>query len=71
MTSGIVSNIDPFEEDGIFQTDAGINPGNSGGPIFNSKGCVVGIAVAVPSDRTVQQVGFAISSTAINRFLAN
>jgi S1-C subfamily serine protease len=71
LTKGIVSNIDPAGEKGIFQTDAGINPGNSGGPIFNSKGCVVGLAVAVPSDRTVQQVGFAISSKTINRFLAN
>lgn len=71
LTKGIISNIDPAGEKGIFQTDAGINPGNSGGPIFNSKGCVVGLAVAVPSDRTVQQVGFAISAEAINKFLSN
>lgn len=70
LTKGIVSNIDPAGEKGIFQTDAGINSGNSGGPIFNSKGCVIGIAVAVPSDRTVQQVGFAISAEAVNQFLA-
>lgn len=70
LTKGIISNIDPAGEKGVFQTDAGINPGNSGGPIFNSKGCVVGLAVAVPSDRTVQQVGFAISAEAINQFLA-
>ena len=70
LTKGIVSNIDPAGEKGIFQTDAGINSGNSGGPIFNSKGCVIGIAVAVPSDRTVQQVGFAISSETISSFLS-
>ena len=70
LTKGIVSNIDPAGEKGIFQTDAGINSGNSGGPIFNSKGYVIGIAVAVPSDRTVQQVGFAISAEAVNQFLA-
>lgn len=70
LTKGIVSNVDPAGEPGIFQTDAGINPGNSGGPIFNSQGCIVGLAVAVPSDRTVQQVGFAISSDSINAFLA-
>ena len=70
LTKGIVSNVDPAGEPGIFQTDAGINPGNSGGPIFDAQGCVVGLAVAVPSDRTVQQVGFAISSDSIKAFLA-
>lgn len=71
LTKGIVSNIGLAGDQGIFQTDAGINPGNSGGPVFNSKGCIVGLAVAVPSDRTVQQVGFAVSSKTINRFLSN
>lgn len=70
LTKGIVSNIDFAGDKGIFQTDAGINPGNSGGPIFNSHGCVIGVAVAVPSDRTVQQVGFAISAENISRFLS-
>ena len=71
LTKGIVSNLGLDGDQGVFQTDAGINPGNSGGPIFNSKGCVVGLAVAVPSDRTVQQVGFAISARSINKFLSN
>lgn len=70
LTKGIISNIGLDGDPGVFQTDAGINPGNSGGPIFNSKGCVVGLAVAVPSDRTVQQVGFAISAESVNQFLA-
>jgi len=70
LTKGIVSNINPAGEPGIFQTDAAINPGNSGGPVFNEQGCVVGLAVAVPSDRTIQQVGFAITSESINAFLA-
>jgi len=70
LTKGIVSNIDPADEPGIFQTDAGINPGNSGGPIFNTQGCVVGLAVAVPSDRTIQQVGFAITAESMNAFLS-
>ena len=66
ITKGIISRTD---EAGIFQTDAGINPGNSGGPIFNQRGCLVGIAVAVPTDRTVQQVGFAITAEFISRFV--
>lgn len=69
LTKGIVSNVDPAGLPGIFQTDAGINPGNSGGPIFNIQGCLVGLAVAVPSDRSIQQVGFAITSESINTFL--
>lgn len=69
LTKGIISNLDPAGEPGIFQTDAGINPGNSGGPVFNSQGCLVGLAVAVPSDRTIQQVGFGITSESINSFL--
>jgi len=70
LTKGIISNLDPAGEPGIFQTDAGINPGNSGGPVFNSQGCLVGLAVAVPSDRTIQQVGFGITSESINSFLS-
>lgn len=70
LTKGIVSNINPAGEPGIFQTDAAINPGNSGGPVFDVQGCVVGLAVAVPSDRTIQQVGFAITSESIKTFLA-
>lgn len=69
LTRGIVSNIDPAGEPGIFQTDAGINPGNSGGPIFDDEGCLIGLAVGVPSDRSVQQVGFAISAGSIKSFL--
>lgn len=69
LTKGIISNLDPAGEPGIFQTDAGINPGNSGGPVFNSQGCLVGLAVAVPSDRTIQQVGFGITSESISAFL--
>lgn len=70
LTKGIISNLDPAGEPGIFQTDAGINPGNSGGPVFDSQGCLVGLAVAVPSDRTIQQVGFGITSESINTFLS-
>ena len=69
LTKGIVSNDEPDGITGIFQTDAGINHGNSGGPVFNQSGCVIGIAVAVPSDRTVQQVGFVISAQSILQFI--
>lgn len=71
LTKGIISNLDPAGEPGIFQTDAGINPGNSGGPVFDSQGCLVGLAVAVPSDRTIQQVGFGITSESIKAFLTH
>ncbi len=47
----------------LLQTDAAINPGNSGGPLFDQRGRVIGINVAIASDNGVNQgIGFAIPS---------
>ena len=47
----------------LLQTDAAINPGNSGGPLFDQKGRVVGLNVAIASDSGGNQgIGFAIPS---------
>ncbi len=47
----------------LLQTDAAINPGNSGGPLFDERGRVIGINVAIASDNGGNQgIGFAIPS---------
>jgi S1-C subfamily serine protease len=56
----LLSLLDTVE---LLQTDAAINPGNSGGPLFDERGRVVGINVAIASDNGVSQgIGFAIPS---------
>jgi S1-C subfamily serine protease len=54
VTKGIVSKINVFipylSITELFMIDAAVNPGNSGGPVFDTKGNVLGIAIArVPS----------------------
>ena len=48
VTRGIISAFrrDKTSNLNFIQSDAAISPGNSGGPLFNSKGEVIGIAVA-------------------------
>jgi serine protease Do len=43
---------------GLIQTTAAINPGNSGGPLFNKKGELVGVNVAIRAG--AQNIAFAI-----------
>ena len=47
----------------LIQTDAAINSGNSGGPLFNIKGELIGINVAIYSPTgTSVGIGYAIPS---------
>jgi serine protease Do len=61
VTAGIISakgrviGAGPYDD--FIQTDASINPGNSGGPLFNLKGDVIGINMAIVASG--QGIGFA------------
>ncbi len=47
FTTGMISNIYPFEfDEPIVQTQIPINPGNSGGPILNKRGEAVAVVTA-------------------------
>lgn len=74
-TEGVVSRIQFVNyvhsgADGhlAIQTDSAINPGNSGGPVLQD-GMVIGVAFQVNTD--LNDVGFFIPTTVINRFLAD
>ena len=51
-----LGQIEILEE--VIQTDAAINPGNSGGPLFNLKGKVIGVNVAMAQG--AENIGFTI-----------
>ncbi len=81
MTTGIVSALHRKTEIGpgrrarlypsLIQTDAAINQGNSGGPLFNIRGEVIGVNVAIYSPSgTSAGIGFAIPANTA-RFVAD
>jgi len=51
----------------VIQIDGNLNPGNSGGPVVDSKGRLVGVAVARARDG--QGIGFLIPAVEVNRLL--
>jgi serine protease Do len=54
----------------LIQTDAAINPGNSGGPLYNERGRIVGINVAIASENGKHQgIGFAIPSNQVKKIV--
>jgi S1-C subfamily serine protease len=73
VTQGVISAkgrlLDTFDLVELLQTDAAINPGNSGGPLFDQRGRVVGINVAIASDERghSQGIGFAIPSNTVKK----
>jgi serine protease Do len=68
LTAGIISakarvELRILDQVELLQTDAAINPGNSGGPLFDQRGRVIGVNVAIASDNGRSDgVGFAIPS---------
>ncbi|MEZ6056471.1 MAG: trypsin-like peptidase domain-containing protein [Planctomycetaceae bacterium] len=80
MSVGIVSSLNrtlEIREDwvikSIIQIDADINPGNSGGPLFNARGQLIGINVAIAtqpgSGGQSAGIGFSIPSSLAQRVL--
>ncbi|MGK2849007.1 MAG: S1C family serine protease [Minisyncoccota bacterium] len=51
----------------IIQIDAAINPGNSGGPLFNLKGEVIGVNVAMAQG--AENIGFALPINQVKRIV--
>ncbi len=54
-------------EDSVVQIDGALNPGNSGGPVVDSKGRLVGVAVATIKGTGI---GFAIPPATLQKLLA-
>lgn len=77
VTTGVVSNVDRYLNDGSgpwIQFDAAINPGNSGGPVINGRKEVVGVTtaayLAAPAQgQTADGIGLAVPiEVACDRF---
>jgi len=77
ITSGIVSQTNRFVEveydtktqwvANLIQFDAAINPGNSGSPLFNSKGEVIGMVIAMINPTRGDGIYWAVSSNKVRR----
>lgn len=73
VTKGIVSGVGVSVKGSYYkliQTDATINPGNSGGPLLNINGEVIGITSSKFTNVSIDNVGFAIPSDTVMRFIS-
>ncbi|MFT7667782.1 MAG: S1-C subfamily serine protease [Planctomycetota bacterium] len=74
LTTGVISGLgrrmksisgDIIED--VIQIDASINPGNSGGPLFDSRGCLIGVNTAIGDEILGRGIGFAVPVSTVNR----
>jgi S1-C subfamily serine protease len=68
FSAGIVSGVRNIGEDTLLQITAPISPGSSGGPVVNSKGEVIGVAVA--TFKGGQNLNFAIPSSYLSSLIS-
>jgi serine protease Do len=73
ITTGVVSQIhrgviiNGEYKTNLIQIDAAVNPGNSGGPLFNIKGEVIGIAIAMKDPAIGSGINYAVTSNTIKK----
>jgi hypothetical protein len=70
VTRGSVAGVADTQGNRLFQIDASVNPGNSGGPAVNARGEVIGVVNAKLTGEDVSNVGFAVPTEHLRRFLA-
>jgi len=68
FSQGIVSGIRTVKSDRLLQITAPISPGSSGGPVLNSRGEIIGVAVA--TFRGGQNLNFAVPVEYLRKLLA-
>lgn len=69
FSQGIVSGIRTIGEDKLLQITAPISPGSSGGPVLNTRGEVIGVAVA--TFKGGQNLNFAIPASYLTSMLSS
>lgn len=75
LSSGIISatahELSDWGAGTFYQTDGAINGGNSGGPMVNNKNEVVGIVESKITYENIENIGYAVTSMTLIKFLAD
>lgn len=68
ISQGIISGLRTIKDTSLLQVTAAISPGSSGGPVVDSRGNVIGVAVA--TIRAGQNLNFAIPANYVKTLLS-